>query len=122
MELAYLSAESCLLPHPVLAQEKKATQTQKSTESAEEAVMHATGAALQENAASAVKILLSVPASAFAGDDAEWRSCMIDRFGSSGKPAAIPPKLAPDRGHVYQAQPLRVRSPELVGDAKYFLS
>jgi hypothetical protein len=53
---------------------------------AEEAVARATGAALQANAASAVKILLRIPASTFAGEDAEWRSCMIDRFGPSPKP------------------------------------
>jgi len=52
-------------------------------------VTHATGAALQANDASAVKILLGVPASALAGEDAEWRSCMIARFGPSAKPALL---------------------------------
>jgi hypothetical protein len=97
MELACLSAESCLWPPPVLAQEKKLTQTEKSAESADVAVTHATGAALQANAASAVKILLSVRASAFAGNDAEWRSCMIDRFGPSGTPPRSRDRRSLDR-------------------------
>src|SRR5215469_2451348 len=88
VELACLSRESCLRPSPVLAQEKL-PQTEKRTESAEDAVTHATGAALQANDASAVKILLGVPASAVGGEDAEWRACMIARFGPSAKPALL---------------------------------
>jgi hypothetical protein len=86
VEAACLSPKSCLRPHPVLAQEKQSTQTERSSDSARQAVTRATGEALQANAASAVKILLS-PSSVFAGDDIKWRSCMIDRFGPDAQPA-----------------------------------
>jgi hypothetical protein len=85
-EIAFLPPECGLWPHPVLAQENKPTQVETIVESARDATTRAIGAALQANAASAVKILLSVPPSAFTGADAEWRSCMIDRFGPSRKP------------------------------------
>jgi len=87
VEVACLSPESCLWPYSVLAQERKSTQIEKNSDSAGEAVTHATGAALQADAAFAVNILLSVSSSAFAGEDIEWRSCMIDRFGPYAKPA-----------------------------------
>ena len=87
IRVACLSPGSYLWRHPVLAQEKESTQTERSSGSADAAVARATGAALQANAASAVKILLSVPSSAFVGEDIEWRSCMIDRFGPYAKPA-----------------------------------
>ena len=85
--IACLSPESCLWSRPALAQAKNSTQTQKSTATAEDAATRAIGEALQANGAHAAEILLGIPSSAFAGDDAEWRSCMIDRFGPSGEPA-----------------------------------
>jgi hypothetical protein len=85
MEVVCLSPESCLRSHSVLPQEKRSTQAEKSSEAAQEAVTYATGAALQAKTTSAVKILLGVPVPAFAGEDAEWRSCMIDRFGPSAR-------------------------------------
>lgn len=86
IDIACLTSEVCVLPQAILAQEKKQNE-QKSAQSAEDAATSAIGAALQANAASAVKILLGVPSSAFVGEDIEWRSCMIDRFGPSARPA-----------------------------------
>ena len=85
--LACSLAKSYLQPTLVVAQEKKSTPAQQSSESAQEAMTHATGAALQGDGASAAKMLLGVPALAFAGEDAEWRSCMTGRFGPSATPA-----------------------------------
>jgi hypothetical protein len=46
-----------------------------------QAVADATGAALQANAARAMKLLRAVPASAFNGPEKEFRDCMEQRFG-----------------------------------------
>lgn len=85
--LACLVAESYPRPHSAMAQEKKTAPTQKSSESAQQSMTHAIGSALQGDAASAAKMLLDVPALAFAGEDLDWRSCMIARFGPSAMPA-----------------------------------
>ena len=64
--------------HPV-------AQLNESTQAAKHAVDCATGKALQGDVTSAVKILLDVPASEYSSEEMEWRSCMVDRFGRSGK-------------------------------------
>src|SRR3954468_19996266 len=56
------------------------------TTAASAAVGRAAGAALQGDAASAAKILVELPAIDFAWGDASFRSCMIDRFGPTGRP------------------------------------
>jgi hypothetical protein len=48
-------------------------------------VDRATGLALQGDAASAVKALAETNAAAFAGDDADFRACMMNRFGASAQ-------------------------------------
>src|SRR5262249_21223214 len=65
----------------------RGTDHKESTESVKQAVDQATGKALQGDTTSALKILLDVPASAFSSEEAEWRACMIRRFGASGKAA-----------------------------------
>jgi len=46
------------------------------------AVERAVGFALQGDAASAVKALADTPSASSAGDDADFRSCMLSRFGA----------------------------------------
>jgi hypothetical protein len=61
------------------------------------AIDRATGAALQANAASAVRILNELPRSAYNGEDADFRDCMVDRFGAKGHlavPASSDPWIA----------------------------
>ena len=52
------------------------------------AVGRATGVALQGDAASAVKALAETNAASFAGDDAAFRTCMINRFSAVAQPPA----------------------------------
>src|SRR5262249_33502226 len=49
----------------------------------------ATGLALQGDTATAVRALLAVPASAFQGEQASFRGCMIGRFGPDPTPIAM---------------------------------
>jgi hypothetical protein len=46
------------------------------------------GFALQGDAASAVKALADTPSASFAGDDADFRSCMMSRFGAGAQSPA----------------------------------
>ena len=48
---------------------------------AKSAIDRATGLALQGDAASAVRVLAEIPEADFKGGDADFRACMLDRFG-----------------------------------------
>jgi hypothetical protein len=50
---------------------------------------HATGLAVQGDAATAVRTLLAVPASSFKGEQASFRGCIIGRFGPDSTPIAM---------------------------------
>jgi hypothetical protein len=52
------------------------------------AVDRATGLALQGDAAGAVKALAETRAELFKGDDAEFLTCMLDRFGAAAQPSS----------------------------------
>ncbi|HMK31267.1 MAG TPA: hypothetical protein VK473_16405 [Terriglobales bacterium] len=56
---------------------------------AKAAVERATGLALQGDAAAAVKALADPPAADFKGKDADFRACMLKRFGSADSQPAI---------------------------------
>jgi hypothetical protein len=64
-----------------------------SSAAAGRAVADATGAALQADTSRALVFLRGVPAAEFDGKDAEFRACMLDRFGSAGvdRPPDAPP-------------------------------
>src|SRR5262249_37507189 len=57
------------------------------------AIDRATGLALQGDAAAAVKVLAEIPEANFKGEDADFRACMLDRFGSN-HPAPIDQNLS----------------------------
>ena len=50
---------------------------------AKSAIDRATGLALQGDAAAAVKVLAESSEASFKGDDADFRACMLNRFGSN---------------------------------------
>jgi hypothetical protein len=56
---------------------------------ANRAIDRATGLALQGDAAEALKALADVPETSFKGEDADFRACMLSRFGSSHTEPAI---------------------------------
>jgi predicted glycoside hydrolase/deacetylase ChbG (UPF0249 family) len=58
------------------------------------AVDRATGTALQADSAAALRILMDLPSSAYAGEEAIFRACMVERFGPSTH-LAIPPVSDP---------------------------
>lgn len=63
-----------------------------STPAAKNAVADATGAALQADAARAIKHLREVPANQFADDDQRFRDCVLKRFGGTSD-NSMPPGL-----------------------------
>ena len=77
-----------------LAQQQGDTNKDRSADSrggatSQATLDRATGLALQGDAATAVRALLAVPASAFQGEQASFRGCMIGRFGPDPTPIAM---------------------------------
>src|SRR5262249_27374188 len=77
-----------------LAQQQGGTPKDRSADDRSGAVSQATldratGLALQGDAATAVRMLLAVPAFSFQGEHASFRGCMISRFGPDSTPIAM---------------------------------
>jgi len=78
--LAFLMFSSCL----VTEAQSHSTERQHA-----DVIARATGLALQGDAAAAAKLLEQSQAS-FSGEDALFRSCMVQRFGSVGNTSRLP--------------------------------
>jgi len=66
---------------------KGAASSEPAAAETAKAIDQATGLALQGDAAAAVKILAAIPEDRFQGDDANFRACMLRRFGSNSPDA-----------------------------------
>ena len=60
-----------------------------SSPAAEHGIAKSISAALQGDSRSSVEALRAVPADQFVGEDAEYRACMLDRFGERASPPEL---------------------------------
>jgi len=86
--LIAMAAFGCLVVSSVRAQTSPvgldSSDPQHPVLDAKAAIDRATCLARQGDAAAAVKVLADIPASDFKGKDADFRACMLNRFGSVG--------------------------------------
>lgn len=64
-------------------------QTAVSSPAAEHGIAKSVSAALQGNSRQSVEALRAVPADQFVGEDAEYRACILERFGDRGSPPRL---------------------------------
>ena len=79
-------------------------QTTVSSPAAERGIAKSVSAALQGNSRQSVEALRAVPADQFAGEDAEYRACILERFGDR----ATPPRLVNATGDAEVDDALRL--------------